>query len=200
MDIFEALAARSMTRAFTGVPPTRQTIDSLLYAATRGPSAGNTSSVEVLVLQGDEVTSYWNITLPEERRVTFPWPGLLRAPVLLIPTVDPADYVERYGEPDKRRTGLGESSDAWHVPYWWVDGGAAVENILLVAAALAEGACFFGQFEHEPAVSAYFQIPDGRRALGTIAVGQPDPATARSSQSALRPTRTIEERTHWGRW
>lgn len=198
MDIFGALAARKMTRSFTGVPPSQRAIESLLYAATRGPSAGNTSSVEVLVLEGDAVESYWAITLSEERRAAFPWPGLLLAPVLMIPTVDPADYVERYGEPDKGRTGLGESADAWQVPYWWVDGGAAIENILLVAASIDEGVCFFGQFEHEPAVSEHFGIPDGRRSLGTIAVGQP--ASDRPSRSSQRPARTVDERTHWGRW
>ncbi len=189
-----------MTRSFTGVPPSRRAVDSLLYAATRGPSAGNTSSVEVLVLEGDEVEIYWSIALPLAQRVDFPWPGLLRAPVLLIPTVDPSDYVDRYAEPDKARAGLGESPDAWDVPYWWVDGGAAVENILLVAAAIGEGACFFGQFANEAAVSAYFTIPMGRRSLGTIAVGQPDPENDRRSRSARRPARTVAERTHWGRW
>ncbi len=189
-----------MTRAFTGVAPSPEQLDKLVYAATRGPSAGNTASVETLVLQDDEVGAYWDITLPVERRDGFPWPGLLDAPVLLIPTVDPGDYVARYAEADKARTGLGVSAAAWDVPYWWVDGGAAVENVLLMAAALQLGACFFGQFEHEHEVSEHFGIPSGRRALGTIAVGEPDPATDRPSRSAERPSRTIEERTHWGRW
>lgn len=200
MDVLAALAARKMTRAFTGEAPSRQTLDALVYAATRGPSAGNTSSVEVLVLETHDVAAYWDITLPAERRESFPWPGLLQAPVLLIPTVDPSDYVERYAESDKERTGLGHSAEAWTVPYWWVDGGAAVENILLAATALDEGVCFFGQFEHETAVSAHFGVPAGRRALGTIAVGRPDPGADRRSRSAQRPARSVADRTHWGRW
>lgn len=200
MDIFEALAGRKMTRAFTGVPPTPRGLETFAYAATRGPSAGNTSSVEVLLLEGTDVEAYWDITLPESQRSAFPWPGLLLAPVLMIPTVDPGDYVARYREADKRRTGLGDAPDAWSVPYWWVDGGAAVENVLLAAVALGEGACFFGQFEHEPALSAHFGIPEGRRSLGTIALGEPDPGSDRQSKSAQRPSRSVEERTHWGRW
>lgn len=189
-----------MTRAFTGVPPTQRNLESLVYAVTRGPSAGNTASVETLVLQDEEVSAYWEVTLPVSRRANFPWPGLLKAPVLLIPTVDPHDYVARYAESDKAHTGLGESEDMWTVPYWWVDGGAAVENVLLVAAALGEGVCFFGQFEHEAALSARFGIPEGRRALGTIAVGEADHGKERPSASSLRPSATVEHRTHWGQW
>lgn len=189
-----------MTRAFTTQAVDAEAAGKLLYAATRAPSAGNTASVEVLALAGDDVSSYWEITLPEQRRSTFPWPGLLRAPLLLILTVDPSSYVARYGEVDKAATGLGASTDAWTVPYWWVDGGAAVENVLLAATALKLGACFFGQFEHEPAIAEHFGIPAQRRALGTIAVGHPDRGTDRPSRSSQRPTTSVEERTHWGRW
>lgn len=198
--VLSALRARKMTRSFTGASPSEEAMASLTYAAMRGPSAGNTASVEVLILSGGEVDEYWDLTLPEERRANFPWPGLLKAPVLMIPTVDPDDYVKRYSEADKARTGLGADTDAWPVPYWWVDGGAAVENVLLMAAALNVGACFFGQFEHEPAVSAHFAIPDGRRAVGTIALGNAEERSDRPSKSAQRPVRSVEERTHYGRW
>lgn len=189
-----------MTRSFTDAPLNEDDLSSLVYAAMRGPSAGNSASVEVLILTGADVDQYWDLTLPAERRATFPWPGLLKAPVLMIPTVDPGAYVERYGEADKARTGLGESTESWSVPYWWVDGGAAVENVLLTAASLSLGACFFGQFEHEPAVSAHFGIPEGRRSVGTIALGEADESSDRLSKSAQRPVRSVEERTHYGRW
>lgn len=200
MEIFDALTKRQMTRAFTSQDVGRSVIESLVYAATRGPSAGNTASVDVLVLEGSQTASYWDETLPVDKRASFPWPGLLRAPVLLIPTVNPDDYVDRYGEVDKAHTGLGDSADAWSVPYWWVDGGAAVENVLLLATGLGLGACFFGQFEHEPAVAERFGIPKGRRSLGTIAIGHADVAQERPSASSQRPSRSVEQRTHWGQW
>ena len=52
MEIFDALTKRQMTRAFTSQDVGRSVIESLVYAATRGPSAGNTASVDVLVLEG----------------------------------------------------------------------------------------------------------------------------------------------------
>ena len=61
------------------------------------------------------------------------------------------------------------------MPYWWVDGGMAVEHVLLGAVDAGLGACFFGLFDHEPAVFAALGVPEGWRALGTIALGHPAP-------------------------
>ena len=200
MEIFDALKKRKMTRAFTAQRVETATVEQLLYAATRGPSAGNTASLEVLVLTGPRCEQYWDITLGEQRRSAFGWPGLLRAPVLMIPTVAPGDYLDRYSEPDKSRRGLGSDVETWAVPYWWVDGGAGVENILLAATAVGLGACFFGQFDYELAVSEHFGIPDGRRSLGTIALGYPDVVQDRPSRSSLRRSATVAQRSHWEQW
>ena len=189
-----------MIRSFQPDALTVDELELLIDAAHRGPSAGYTRSLELLVLAGDEASQYWDATLSESRRESFPWPGLLRAPVLLIPYVDPGRYVDRYAEPDKSRTGLGTSVDVWPVPYWWVDGGAAVENVLLTAAALGLGACFFGQFEHEVALRDRFEVPETFRAIGTIAVGHADAETEQQSGSARRPRRPTEVTTHRGRW
>lgn len=189
-----------MTRAFTSDPIDRSEIDLICEQMLRGPSAGNTRSLELLVLTGDDVSRYWEVSLPESSRATFPWPGLLRAPVLLIPYVDPGAYVSRYSEPDKARTGLGAGEDAWSVPYWWVDGGAAAQTALLSAAARGLGACLFGQFEHEENVSAAFGVPEGLRAVGTIAIGHADTAGDRPSMSAARPRRSVDELVHRSAW
>ncbi len=189
-----------MVRSFTRSPIAQHSLEQIVRAGHAGPSAGNTRSLELLVLTSDDVVAYWDTTLTTEARESFPWPGLLEAPVLIVPYVDPDAYVARYSEPDKAGTGLGEAIEAWTVPYWWVDGGAAVENMLLTAASLQLGACFFGQFEHEAAVRARFGVPDNRRAVGTIAVGHPDPSTDRPSKSAARPKRPSSHSTHNGYW
>ena len=100
---------------------------------------------------------------PRRPRSSFPWPQLLDAPVLVIPWVEPGAYVRRYSEADKVRTGLGEGPDAWSVPYWWVDGGAAAMTILFAAADAGLGALLFGLFEHEDDVRSEFGVPDGFR-------------------------------------
>ncbi len=189
-----------MVRSYREEPLHTDHIDAIVRAAHSGPSAGNSRSLDLLVLTGAHVNEYWDVTLPEPARETFPWPGLLLAPVLLVPYVDPSTYVDRYAEPDKARTGLGAGAEAWTVPYWWVDGGAAAENVLIAATALGLGACLFGQFDNEPAVRERFGVPERKRAIGTIAVGHPNHAEDRPSLSAGRARRPIDETTHHGRW
>ncbi len=137
-----------MVRAFETRPVAPDVLDELLDLARRAPSAGNTQPWELLVLDGADVARYWDMTLGE-RRNGFRWQGLLRAPVLVVPYVRPTAYAERYAEADKASTGLGDDVSAWPVPYWWIDGGALVENLLLAATAAGLGSCFFGQFQHE---------------------------------------------------
>lgn len=189
-----------MCRDYTDEPIGGADLDLILRSAFRGPSAGNTSSLDLVVLRGDSVGEYWDVTLPADRRPTFPWPSLLRAPVLVIPVVNPGAYVERYSQADKAATGLGESVDAWPVPYWFVDGGAAVMAMLLTAESLGLGALFFGQFDHEPAVSDRFGIPSGRRSLGTLALGHPAPDGRNPSRSATRGRPDWYAHSHLGRW
>lgn len=194
------LARRRMCRDFTDEPVAQESLDRILAAALRAPSAGNTTALDLVVLVGDEVDDYWATTLAPDRRAGFAWPGLLSAPVLVLPYVDPGAYVARYGEPDKARSGLGVSEAAWSVPYWWVDGGAAVMAMLMAADSAGLGALFFGQFDHEAALARRFGVPSSRRALGTIALGHPGPDAVRRSASARRGRRSISDVVHRGGW
>ena len=188
-----------MVRAFTDEPVGDDLLAELLDTARRAPSAGNTQPWDLLVLRGDAVARYWTTTLPDpEARARFRWQGLLAAPVLVVPYVRPDAYVERYAESDKAATGRGTGLDAWPVPYWWVDGGALVQNLLLACTDAGLGACLFGQFDHEPAVRAAFGVPDDRRALGTVAVGWPAPDEPGRSAGRRRPP--LEEIVHHDRW
>ncbi len=185
-----------MVRAFTAAPVDEALLDHLLDLTRRAPSAGNTQPWELLVLRDEHVARYWETTLAD--RAGFRWQGLLAAPVLVIPYVRPSAYVERYAEADKSATGLGVDADSWPVPYWWIDGGAAVENLLLSATAAGLGACLFGQFDHEADVRSAFGVPGDRRALGTIALGHPAPDEP--GRSATRERVTLDEIVHRNRW
>ncbi len=188
-----------MTRAFRPDPIESAVLDGLLDRARRAPSAGNTASLDFLVLEGsDQTEQYWSTTMTPQRRAVFSWPGLFAAPALVIPWVDPDAYVRRYGESDKAHSGLGDSADDWPVPYWFVDGGAAVMSLLLGAEAAGLGALLFGLFDHEAAVRDAFGVPEGRRAVGTIALGHAD--NDRPSQSAGRARRPLAEVVHRGAW
>ncbi len=136
----------------------------MLRAGLRAPSAGNTQGTDLVVLEGPEQTSrYWDVTLPAERRSRFPWPGLLRAPVLVIPIASPQAYVERYREADKASSGLGSGVEAWDMPYWFVDAAFMAMFIQLAAVDEGLGTLFFGVFDHEAALMAELGVPDELR-------------------------------------
>jgi nitroreductase len=189
-----------MCRDFLAEPVADDVLRRVLAAAFRGPSAGNTHALDLVVLRGDATVRHWDLTLPPERRADFAWPGLLRAPVLVEVVVDPAAYVERYGRRDKAASGLGAGESAWDVPYWFVDGGAAVMAMLLAAEAEGLGALLFGLFDHERAVLDALGVPAGRRAVGTVALGWPAPGGRRPSRSARRGRPSPDERVHLGAW
>jgi len=188
-----------MVRAFTDEPVEPDVADGLIDLARRAPSAGNSQGSAFVVLSGPSETSrYWDVALPADRRVGFRWSGLVAAPVLIVVVVRPETWVERYREPDKVATGLGASAEAWAVPYWWVDGGMAVEHLLLGAVDAGLGACFFGLFEHEAAVLTALGVPGGWRAVGTVAVGHA--ANDAPGRSARRERRLLSEVVHRGGW
>ncbi|MEM9518440.1 MAG: nitroreductase family protein [Actinomycetota bacterium] len=197
-DFDRLVKGRKMTRAFTPDSVDPEIVNRIVDLARRGPSAGKTESLHFLVLEGDDVARYWHTTLAPEKRASFPWPHLLDAPVLIVPWVEPGAYVRRYAEPDKASTGLGTAQDAWSVPYWWVDGGAAAMTVLLAVEDEGLGALLFGLFEHERAVRDEFGVPDGFRAIGAIAIGHPAPD--RPSMSASRRRPPFREVVHRGDW
>ena len=183
-----------MCRNFLPDPLPDGLVTELLDQARRSPSAGNTQAVEFCVVADPE--HYWQLTLSPERRAEFGWPGLLAAPVLVVVLTEPGRYIHRYSEADKSHTALGEGPEAWPVPYWWVDAGMAVHSLLLGASAADLGSCFFGAFEHEEAVVEGLGIPEGRRIVGTVALGYP--AQDRPSTSSTRPRRSLDEVIYYG--
>lgn len=199
MEFEQALRQRRMVRAFTREPVASATIDEMCDLARRAPTAGNAAGIEFLVLEGDRTAAYWDVTLAPERRDGFAWPHLLDAPALVVVWADVGSYLRRYREPDKSHTGLGAGESAWSVPYWFVDGGAAVMALLLAAADRGLGAAFFAMFDHEPAVRQRFGVPSDRRGIGTVAVGHRAPHD-RASRSAQRPRRDLSEVLHRSSW
>lgn len=187
-----------MVRTFTDAPVAPELVDSLIDLARRAPSAGNAQGTAWLVLRGEETARYWDAALPPDRRTTFRWSGLLAAPVLVVALVRPAAWLERYSEPDKRSAGLGADEADWVIPYWWVDGGMAVEHLLLGAVDAGLGACFFALFGHEADVLAALGVPEGWRALGTVALGFPAPDEPGRSAARGRPP--LEQVRHRGGW
>jgi nitroreductase len=199
LELADTIEQRRMHRSFTDEPVDPATLDVLLDRARRAPSAGNAQGTDFVVLEGpDQTARYWDLTLPLERRARFRWPGLVAAPVLVVVVASPEAYVARYREGDKAHTGLGEGADRWPVPYWHVDAGMAVQNLLLGVVDEGLGACFFGLFDHAGAVLEALGVPADRVGVGTVAIGHPAPSPP--GRSATRPRRALGDVVHRGEW
>lgn len=201
----ELVRKRRMVRAFDGRPVAPEVLDRVLDAARRGPSAGFTQGLDLLVLNGAGQTErYWDLAFPDlDARARFRWQGLFAAPVLVVMLTSPAAYAERYAEADKAEAdksvgaGLGSGPAAWSVPWWWVDGGMAAMLALLAATDEGLGALLF-TLEHADTVLPGFGVPSDRQGLATIALGHPAPD--RPGRSARRPRRPSHDVVHRGQW
>jgi nitroreductase len=188
-----------MCRSFEDRPIPPEVVDRVLAHAQRAPSAGFSQGWAFVVLEGPEqVGRFWEITSEHEWRAEPNWPGLLRAPVIIIPMAHNERYLERYREPDKAAAGLQEE-DTWSVPYWLVDTAMATMLMLLSAVDNGLGALFFGLDRGEPELLADLGVPDGYQPIGAVALGYPD-GNDRPSPSLARGHRPAGEVIHRGRW
>lgn len=191
MDLARAIRKRQMTRAFSDRALDGDRLDALLDLARRAPSAGNTQATRFVVLDRPALVSrYWDATLPTDedgKRESFRWQQLLDAPVLVLVTTDHRHYLARYSEQDKAATGRGRSVERWPVPYWWVDAGAVIQNLLLLLTDAGLGALLFGPFDHEAAVKTEFGLDPEIRLVATIAIGYALPDEPGRSADRGRP-------------
>jgi nitroreductase len=125
--------------------------------------------------------------------------------MVVVVLADPDAYVVRYGQPEKAASGLGPvvsgggGTDAWPVPYWYVDAGFAVLSLLLGAVDAGLGACFLGNFRGEEALFTSLDVPPGWRYVGAVLIGEPggeDPP----SRSLSRGQRRVDNAVHYDRW
>ncbi len=188
-----------MTRSFLSTPVDRTVLDACIELGLRAPSAGKSQGWHVLLLEAEETQRYWKTALPEEKRSSFSFPGLLQAPVIALMLADSSAYLDRYSESDKERTGLGESLDAWPAPYWTIDASFSTMTFLLALEDNGLGALFFAH-ANEAGLRKEFAIPDEVQILGTVAMGHRDEKNASVGRSASRTRKTVQQVIHRFRW
>ena len=183
-----------MTRSFQARHVDVEVVERILAAGLRGPTAGHTQGVDLLVLEGPAETGrYWDAALPgTDARTGFPWPGLLAAPLLVVVVSSEAAYRRRYAEPDK------EAGAAFDVPWWHVDAAFAALLLQLAAIDAGLGALFFAAHQ-VPALRLAFGLPEASTPVGTVAIGHPAPDRP-SSSVVTRRRRPAAEAVHRGAW
>src|SRR5579875_1909278 len=178
-----------MTRRFAPHPIPAATLDAVLAAALRAPSAGFAQGVDLLVLaEPERRATFWAAASDATWRMSERASGLLAAPTLVLPIADLQRYEDRYGADDKSGTLLGgRPVEHWPTPLWLVDASFSAMLVLLAATRHGIGALFFQLHAPDVAVLDALGVPAGRRMVGAIALGPP--ATHQPSGSVARRRR-----------
>jgi nitroreductase len=188
-----------MVRRFDQRPVPRETMDRILDIGRRGPSAGFSQGLELLVL--DElamVTAFWEITRDPE--LGWDLEDVSVGPtVIVIPLPDPARYVARYSEPDKIAFGMDEA-ERWPVRFWDVDAAMASMLMLLAAVDLGLGGWFFGITHGERELLDRFGVPSNLRPIGILGFGYRAEDETPTGSWTTRRRRPFEEQVHRNGW
>jgi nitroreductase len=217
MDLHEAIRRRAMVRSFATDPVDPDVLDAVMQAALRAPSAGNTAGTSWVVLEGPAQASlYWDSTTDQAWQASSArWPGLRRAPVILLAYASAEAYVARYAEPDKAGSGpasgagpgagegagpaLGLNAAEWPVPYWLGDAAFGVMTVLLCAVDAGLGACVLGNFRGEAALAGALGVPAAWSLFCAVLLGHAD-GNDHPSPSLDRPKPDPDQRIHRGSW
>ncbi len=187
-----------MTRDFLPDPLPVGLVTELVDLARRGPSAGFSQGVHFLVLEGDQLAGFWQTT-GANAWFAARQPGVLRAPVVILPLADPTAYTSRYTESDKAGHGLDERG-GWPVPFWLTDTAMAVQNLLLLAEDRGLGALYFGIFRNSRSALDELGVPTHIEGVGAVALGLRSPDDRPSGSPGRRPRRPAAEVVHLGHW
>lgn len=200
MEFQNVVKKRKMIRSFTEEPIPTEKIDTILNNFFRGPSAGFSQGIELLVLkEKEDIKRYFDCLGPKEERqkgVLSKWSNLENAQLILIPIAHKETYLSRYAEPDKGWTDKSELH--WPVPFWLTDTAMASMIALLTVVDLELGALFVG-LSTEPAIRKEFNVPEEYKPIGAILIGNPVPTDPRSP-SLKRGRRDKSHLIHYGKF
>ena len=195
MEFSEVIARRRMVRNYTDKAVDRQAVERILDAGRRAPSAGFSQGHAFVVVAGQADRSAVAELAGESAYTAMgldPW--ISKASIHIVVCVSEAAYHRRYNEADKLDDG---DEIAWPIPYWWVDAGAAMENILLTVVDEGLSAGFLG-VHAIPGLRELLDIPEEYTPIGIVTVGHGAPD--RKSGSLKRGHRQRHHVVHWNRW
>jgi len=185
-----------MVRNYTDDPVDAAVLDRIIEAGRRAPSAGFSQGQAMVVVTDADTRSQIAAIAGEERYVAAGYdPWISRAPVLIVLTVREESYHERYREPDK--TNPDGTEIEWPVPYWWVDAGASMQNLLLAAVAEGLAAGFLGAHGAGD-LKSLLAIPDDVDVVGIVTLGHAAPDRRSGSlRRGWKERSRVIHREHW---
>src|SRR3954469_3658022 len=178
-----------------GVEP--EVIERIARLAQRTPSAGFSQGQRLLVVTDPvQRRAVARIYGEEDYEPTFgKW--ISECAAQFIPCVSESIYHRRYQEADKIDEEGREIE--WPIPYWWVDIGATMQNVMLAAVDEGLGSGFAGAAAAGIAgLKRSVAIPEDLEPIGVMPVGRPIPDVR--SPSLKRGWVPFEDFAHWERW
>jgi nitroreductase len=197
MEFAEVVMKRRAVRRFEDGGVDREVIERIARLAQRTPSAGFSQGQRLVVVTEPERRHEVGRIYGEDPSDPLFGAWISQCAALFIPCVSEAIYHRRYQEPDKVQPD-GTEID-WPIPYWWVDVGATMQNVMLAAVDAGLGCGFAGApAEGIAELKRYLGIPAGFAPIGVMPVGRPLPDVR--SPSLKRGWRPFEEFARWERW
>lgn len=184
-----------MVRNYLPDPVDPEALQRIVDAGRRAPSAGFSQGQAFVVVTDAETRAAIAELAGEPDYVAAgldPW--ISRAPAHIVIAVSEDAYHRRYNEGDKLVDG---EEIEWPVPYWWVDAGASMQNILLAAVDEGLAAGFLGMHAI-PRLRELLGIPAEYHPIGIVTVGHP--TDDRRSGSLARGWRSTSHVVHNERW
>jgi nitroreductase len=172
MEFRDVVMKRRAVRRFQegGVEP--DVIERIARLAQRTPSAGFSQGQRLVVVTDPDRRREVGRLCGEDQYLDVFGPWISECAAQFVPCVSEAIYHRRYQEPDKV---LEDGSEIeWPIPYWWVDIGATMQNIMLAAVDDGLGCGFVGIEDAQP-LRAFLGIPEEFAPIGVMPVGRPLP-------------------------
>ena len=164
MDLWAVVEGRYSVRDFVPAEVSESTVQRILEAAIRAPSAGNRQPWHFFVVRNAQA----------KRELAAAAGGqdfVAAASVVFVVCADPERSATRYGDRGREL-------------YCLQDTAAATEHILLAATALGLGGCWVGAFDEQAAALA-LALPGHLHPVAMVPIGQP--ATAPAERRERRP-------------
>jgi nitroreductase len=169
MEFYEVIEARHSVRAFAENVISMATLEHILAAARRSPSASNKLPWRLVVVSD------------KHKRELFAKSGtygkfLAQSPIALVGVADPTV-----------------------APKWYaVDTAIALEHVVLAATAEGLGSCWVGSFD-EATVKELIGAPESLKVVAIIALGYQRKATDAlgAANGLIRPTKSLDELVCW---
>jgi nitroreductase len=196
MEFVDVVMRRRAVRRFEegGVP--RETIERIARLAQRAPSAGFDQGQRLVVGIDPERRRQVARVCGEDAYAEMGFgPWISECAAQFVPCVSEEIYHRRYRQPDKLQD---EGTEVgWPIPYWWVDVGATMQNVMLAAVDAGLGCGFVGTDDLD-ALRRALRIPAEFSPIGVMPVGiaRPD----KRSPSLKRGWVPFEEFARWNWW